>query len=222
MLQCHPNSAFMLLSASHTHDIDVQEPASVRQLDPGCMQLLRFVAAGVGHLTASYDPGSPDILVYPYPDRAADIVDLADALQAAGLLRARFEEKLNLCPQCRSGRVLVRDECPVCTSSNLQDHLVLHHFRCACQAPEKDFRHADGHLRCPKCRQDLHDVSIDYEVSSGYCQCVTCNETSIQPRLGFRCLDCAHCGTGEDLAERDVYSYEITTSGLAAVNLQVT
>lgn len=195
-------------------------PEVLGQDDPA-LGLLAYLAVREGRLEPWADPGRPSVVDYRERERFPGFDDLIAALCSAGQLQAEFRERLNLCHGCHSARLLVRDQCPVCASSRLCDHAILHHFRCACQAPERDFRLEDGGLRCPKCRQGLYQIGFDYEASSGYCQCLSCNEMTIQPQLGFRCLDCELHGKAEDLAERDIHAYTLTEAGYATLGMQL-
>lgn len=186
------------------------------QSDPA-LRLLAYIARQGGALEPDSSPARPSVVDYPQREHFADFDELIARLCVLGYLHERFAERLNLCFSCRSARLLIRDQCPECSGSQLADHAVLHHFRCACQAPELDFLTDEG-LRCPKCRQPLQQIGFDYEVLSGYCQCRTCNAAAIQPVLGFRCLDCAASGAARDLVEQDVPAWVMTAAGYSALD----
>jgi hypothetical protein len=106
----------------------------------------------------------------------------------------------------------VREECTECGSSNLIDEPLLHHFKCAFQGPESQFRH-DNDLICPKCRRELLHFGFDYDRPGTMIVCQACGHAASEPVVGFVCLDCgAHAGS-ENCPTRDVYAYRLTEQG---------
>lgn len=151
---------------------------------------------------------------YPgfFPDADARLA--AEKLADRGLLDRTFVERFHSCASCGSSRLNVREECPSCDSANLRDVPLIHHFRCAHQAPESDFIRGPR-LVCPKCRQQLRHYGSDYDKPGTGTQCLSCSAISPEPTVGFTCLDCsAHTG-GDAATKRDVFSYSLTPDGAA-------
>lgn len=133
----------------------------------------------------------------------------ADALADAGAFKKTFFDKLNCCPDCSSARVLLREECRKCRSSDIEEVSIVHHFRCGYQAPERDFVQG-RELRCPKCMHTLEAFSVDYDRPGSLMICNGCNNETGEAAIGFKCVD---CGANEDAARlktRTHHRYELT------------
>jgi CheY-like chemotaxis protein len=175
-----------------------------------------FVA---GHkLTAAYAPGETSLLCYNLPLGDADVVREAEKLLKNGFLRREFFDRFHFCYRCGSARMHVREECPECRSPELREEQYLHHFRCAYQGIESDFRRGDK-LICPKCRQELSHFSVDYDKPGAVMVCGRCSHTSSDPVIGFVCLDCAAHVDSDAAASRDSFSYALTEEGTAFLQM---
>jgi hypothetical protein len=124
----------------------------------------------------------------------------------------RFFDRFHVCPRCEASRLNVREECPQCRSSDLNEEPYLHHFTCAHQGPESNFRRGID-LVCPKCRRELISFSIDYDRPGSMMVCSSCGHASSEPAIGFICLDCCAHQDGESCRTRDMFSYELTKEG---------
>src|SRR5579872_346191 len=147
-----------------------------------------------------------------FPQLSASV----ELLVGVGFLERAFVERLNLCPNCRSARLLVREECAACRSSNVKDEPIVHHFRCGHQAPEKQFRSGEDFI-CPKCTRPLLHFSVDYDQPGTIVACGQCGHASGESRIGYRCLDCGQKGDAERLEVLDVSSYSLTATARATV-----
>jgi hypothetical protein len=112
----------------------------------------------------------------------------------------------------------VREECPECRSPELREEQYMHHFRCAYQGIESDFRRGDK-LICPKCRQELSHFSVDYDKPGAVMLCGRCKHTSSEPAIGFVCLDCSAHVDSDAAAAKDTFSYVLTEEGIAFVQM---
>ncbi|MYM57440.1 response regulator [Thalassovita mangrovi] len=137
----------------------------------------------------------------------------AGKLVGRGLLAADFFERLHVCGNCRSARMIVREECPSCRSAQIEETSYLHHFRCAYQGPEADFRTGDD-LICPKCRVELRHFGRDYDRPGTMLVCQSCGHAAAEPAVGFVCADCGTRSEGEAVATRDVHLYRLTRDGI--------
>jgi hypothetical protein len=177
--------------------------------------LLAYMMARKGRLEPQIDPNHPDVYYFGASQRFSDLDDRIVLLQAHGLIEARFIERINLCPSCRSARLLVRDQCERCGSADLVREPVIHHFPCASQAARSHFSTKHDLLICFKCGQNLQKG--DHEISSTILSCCTCGDVSAQSEIGFSCLDCGTQGEGDLLTERTVCAYDVTDAGIAAL-----
>ena len=164
-------------------------------------------------LTATLDPGSKTSVSYNTTLSAPVVAREADALCEQGLFKREFFDRFHVCPRCESARMHVREECSKCRSPDLVEEPYLHHFKCAYQGPESEFRRGDD-LICPKCRRELSHFGFDYDRPGTMIVCKACGHAASEPAVGFVCLDCGAHVDSESCTTRDVYSYRITDQGV--------
>jgi CheY-like chemotaxis protein len=165
-------------------------------------------------LTAAFDPRYRHLAAYDIPLGRRLVTREAEALCEHGLLKREFFERFHICPSCDSYRLHVREECSQCHSSDLSEEQYLHHFRCAFQGPEADFRRGDE-LVCPKCHHELTHFGFDYDRPGTMVVCGSCGHAASEPSVGFVCLDCGVRTDSEVAATRDVFSYQLTDQGVS-------
>ncbi|MEZ5829392.1 MAG: response regulator [Hyphomicrobiales bacterium] len=169
-------------------------------------------------LTPRYDPSSKWLVSYDVALDAAVVAREAESLCERGLLRHEFYDRFHVCPRCDSLRLHVREECAQCHSSNLEEQQYLHHFRCAYQGPEENFRRGDR-LVCPKCRYELTHFGFDYDRPGSMVVCDACGHAASDPAVGFMCVDCGTHVDGDVASVRDVYAYFLTEQGTGFAEL---
>jgi CheY-like chemotaxis protein len=145
---------------------------------------------------------------------ATEAVAAAERLARHGLLKRKFADRFHACAACASHRLNVREECAGCRSPDLSESALLHHFKCAYQGPEEEFR-SGTHLICPKCRRHLRHYGGDYDKPGNVLKCGQCGSWSADPAIGFSCLDCAAHMDGEAAVQRDLFSYALTDRAVA-------
>lgn len=183
--------------------------------DPGLWLLARLATREMA-LEPQRDVGAKATVRYAQTSMLPNLLASAERLYRSEHLERHFFDRLNLCPSCSSARLLVREECRSCRSSDVVEEPIIHHLRCAYQGPERDFR--DGrHLTCPKCRNRLEHFSVDYDKPGILTVCNSCGHTSGEPAVGFVCLDCASKGDANLLRPQIIYSYALTELGRQAV-----
>ena len=176
-------------------------------------QLLGRMYVSNRALTPNYDPNSRMLVSYDVTLSPATVIREAKRLCDQGLLRRQFFERFHVCPRCDSHRLNVREECINCRSSDLSEEQYLHHFRCAYQGPEAEFRRGDQ-LVCPKCRHELTHFGFDYDRPGTMVVCQSCSHSSSEPAVGFACVDCGAHSDSEVASTRDIYAYELTDQGV--------
>ena len=144
---------------------------------------------------------------------ALEVANVAEKLARRGLLRKEFFDRYHNCPHCESSRLNVREECPSCRSSHLSEEAIIHHFRCAYQASEDEFR-SDRELVCPKCRQHLRHYGSDYDEPGHVFVCSDCDHVGSDVSVGFVCFDCGAHTDGDAMPKRDIYSYHLTDAAI--------
>ena len=165
-------------------------------------------------LTAAFDPRYLHLAAYDVPLGRRLVTREAEALCEHGLVKREFFERFHICPSCDSYRLHVREECSQCRSSNLSEEQYLHHFRCAFQGSEGDFRRGDE-LICPKCHHELTHFGFDYDRPGTMIICGSCGHAASEPSVGFVCLDCGVHTDSDVATTRDVFSYQLTDQGIS-------
>ena len=131
--------------------------------------------------------------------------------------RTSFIERIHICPQCKNTHLYYMEACPKCDSSHLVEEPVLHHFRCANISPESSYAY-DGDLRCPKCRQYLRHIGVDYDRPSNVYTCKNCNHTFLHTVMKVYCSSCKSILRPHELLPVDMYNFEYTPEGLMALS----
>lgn len=180
-------------------------------LQPEDMLLARIYSRDQG-LVASYDSSARDLVRYPVAGPLEDVAAIATGLVGKGYLTRQFFDRIHCCPQCRSGHLSVREECRSCRSTNIREDVVIHHFRCAHEAPESQFRTGTG-FECPKCARPLRHIGLDYDKPGSVTHCQECGGISDKPVVGFKCIDCDAHHTADQVPVKTWYSYSLTSSG---------
>ena len=93
---------------------------------------------------------------------------------------------------------------------------MLHHFRCANISPESTYVY-DDKLRCPKCRQYLHHIGVDYDRPTDVHTCGECGHTFIHTKMKVRCAHCGSMHRPAHLQPMDVIRYKYTAEGIQAI-----
>jgi len=187
-------------------------PAPVRSAaDTETILLARAYTRG-GRLVPRYEPQSRALVIYPSAGPIEEPWRQADQLTDDGAFTRTFFDRFHMCPDCGSSRMNVREECPACRSSDLFEEDMVHHFRCAHQAFERDFRQK-GDLVCPKCHHQLRHIGIDYDRPGAATGCRACGHINAEPSIGFACLDCGARNLSEHVGTRDIHGYALTALG---------
>lgn len=164
----------------------------------------------------NWQPHQPSAIGYPILAGIAQPRRMLEELAEAGLLRRRFFERLFVCEQCESARVLAREVCVSCRSSHLAEHPIIHHYPCGAQAAQPLFESGNGY-RCPKCRKELRHYGVDYDKPGTISLCSGCNATMAEPDVCFACVDCGHKTQGDRAQRRDWFAYDLSADGVEAV-----
>lgn len=176
-------------------------------------QLIARIFVSGTPLAAVRDPEQRSLVSYNTILPSRVVAREAEGLCGHDLLKREFFDRFHICGRCDSARVYVREECSKCGSSDLVDEQYLHHFRCAYQGPESEFRRGDD-LICPKCRRELSHFGHDYDRPGTMIVCRHCQHAASDPAIGFVCLDCGSHSDGESCRTRDMHSYELTDQGV--------
>jgi len=193
-------------------------PSVNKQTDVNAMTALALAETRGTSIAAAFAPGSPSMVDYPLLAGLAQSRATLEALAETGLLWRSYFDRTHVCRHCHSARLLARDVCPSCGSSNIQDISLVHHYRCGYQAPKPNFQREDTHhLICPKCNRTVRHYGVDYDVPGMVSLCGHCGETAAEPEAAFACADCGQTTKGADAGARVWYGYNLTPSGQHAV-----
>ena len=127
-----------------------------------------------------------------------------------------FVERVHICPHCKSSHLIYAECCPKCNSSNVNEEPMLHHFRCANISPESTYVY-DEKLRCPKCRQYLRHIGVDYDRPTDIHTCVECGHTFLHTNMKVRCANCGSMQRPANLQSIDVVRYKYTPEGIQSI-----
>lgn len=146
------------------------------------------------------------------PDQRTTLKNLA----AANLLKRHFFERTQCCMHCGSARLVAREVCQACESSDIQEATLVHHYSCGHQGVKSTFKDG-GNLSCPKCDKELNHFGVDYDTPGHVFLCSSCGETSAEPEVSFACTDCHKNTRGDDARTREWHHFELTMTGRAAL-----
>jgi hypothetical protein len=182
--------------------------------------LLKRIAADGGKLPPHWAPSEQTGYVY-WPKAERDLRQLFDSdlgyLADRDYLRRQHFDRLSRCPACRSASLNIREVCPSCTSPNLFAQPMLHHYRCGYVGAIGSFATADAARVCPKCDGTLRHLGTDHEVVGEQFGCRNCFASFEEPNVEALCMACGARTPADKLAFDDVYAYEITNLGHAAL-----
>ena len=193
--------SFNFRCASLHHDILYSEELSDK--------LLARIFVSNAPLSPIYDARSRSLVQYNLILDFDVINQQVQPLTEKRLLKPRFFDRVHKCGHCGSSVFNAREECPQCRSSNVNEESYLHHFKCAYQGPESDFRNLDD-LVCPKCKGELRHFGHDYDRPGTMVKCGACGHSTSEPMVGFVCVSCGTHTDGDAIETRDISSYELT------------
>lgn len=191
-------------------------PRDVIETEDRRLMLLARLFVRDRALTPRSEVGARETFVYDDEVAIPGAAALAAELASQGLMERKFFDKTNVCPHCASARMTVREYCSSCGGANIVEEPIVHHLKCACQGPERDFRRG-GELVCPKCLQQLKNFSVDYDRPGSIGVCRSCSHLSTEHKVGFLCLDCDTRIDARRVDSTTIYSYGLTAAGRACV-----
>ncbi|MCH5233326.1 MAG: hypothetical protein J1E78_06755 [Muribaculaceae bacterium] len=126
----------------------------------------------------------------------------------------KLVDRIHVCRECGDSHQLFIECCPKCSSSDIRQESMIHHFRCANISPETTY-YSSGGLVCPKCRRTLRHIGVDYDRPATIFSC-SCGNTFIQSSMKSLCTNCKSEMSPEELTPIDVYEYKLTPAGIKA------
>lgn len=179
--------------------------------------ILSFTTTTIPSLTEGYTNIYTALLINHETENKNELITFYQKLiELKYIQRKRFVERTHLCPKCLSNYLIFAECCPKCTSSNIKEEPMLHHFRCANISPETTYLY-DDQLRCPKCHQFLRHIGVDYDRPANVHLCHECGNTFIHSDMKVICGDCGRVHKPNELKPFDVIEYEFTIDGIHAL-----
>ena len=172
--------------------------------------LNKFLSDEIRELEPVYDPK----LGYHYPTVEAIVGDTSSVeaflnrLHAAGILERRLYDKIIYCSKCGSANISIHYCCPYCKSFDIQRSALIEHVKCGYMDVEENFRKGNK-LACPKCREELKKLDVDYRRAGMWCTCKDCGKSFDIPVAAHFCRDCHTNFIFEDAVIKDVYTYSL-------------
>ena len=184
------------------------------RLAPETMERLRrswpVVKAGLaeGSKVRPVKPPSPGDFPFSYNlfQNCEIASDILERYTEGGFLDREFYERVFLCPECFSSAVWFRDVCENCGSADLTRTELVHHYPCATVLAREMFGPPDQ-MVCPKCRQPLIDLGVDYVFQPAEFFCGACAHRSPSALTGGRCSRCEREFLVPEAMETDWFSY---------------
>jgi len=144
-----------------------------------------------------------------FSEHLENIDDYLEALAKQGFFSKRIQNRFRLCPHCNAYQINYREVCPACSSIDIVQGQMIHHFHCGHIDSFESYL-KDTDLICPKCEQTLRHIGLDYEKPSDYFKCSDCQAIVPEPMVEPECIHCGQtCKTTETI-EKNIYTYALT------------
>ena len=132
------------------------------------------------------------------------------------LQRRGLVDRTSHCPVCSSLQLNLVDHCLQCKGTSIEEKSYLHCLLCGHIEEEASLPDREG-LQCSRCKAMLQQIKTDYDWVQGGFSCRSCGSTFAQPEPQAHCLRCGHQTPVDRLLVRQIFSYELTASGIAAL-----
>lgn len=160
-------------------------------------------------------PAAPEIYCFDLLslwDPGGNAVLLNRVLRRGFIEETALIDRIRFCPSCDSGHLNYVDQCPQCTSLDIELEQAIHCFSCGMVANQGQFR-CQGRLVCPKCSTALKHIGADYDRPLETMKCNSCRHMFVDPAVRVACLECDAKTDPNDLVVRNFHSYRITAAG---------
>jgi len=195
-------------------DLPETPQATVAWGDEKAVKLVTEMLAGnVLHIRPQLDFSGPVGFFYPYVESVLGVTNeeglrILESLTKNEVLRRELFDRLLCCPQCQSVNLSPLTHCPKCGSGSITRGRILEHFICNYVGLEEEFV-AKGRYICPKCKQELRTIGVDYQSQGLLRKCRDCGEVFNIPLIRWRCLKCASLTAEDRVTEINIYSYHL-------------
>ena len=142
-------------------------------------------------------------------DEFENIEEYLNALAKRGFLVRKINNRFRECSQCHSHHLNYREICPSCSSIDIVEGQMIHHFHCG-HIDSFDSFLRDTDLVCPKCEKTLRHIGLDYEKPADYFKCANCQAIVPEPAVEPECLNCGLAGSAKNTLEKEIFAYYVT------------
>ena len=150
-----------------------------------------------------------------FPNNSYQEFILVDFLKNKNLIDGEFIDKIHLCNHCHSAYINFRETCPACSSADINEEDLIHHFSCGYMGPDSDFADSQG-MVCPKCKHLLKHLGVDYDRPSEVFICNQCSNILQEPAVHTLCIHCGKPSIPENLFHLKLYNYRLTALGISS------
>ncbi|MCW4046034.1 MAG: hypothetical protein NWE99_00515 [Candidatus Bathyarchaeota archaeon] len=140
---------------------------------------------------------------------ASQVEPFLNKLYNAGIIEKKLYDEVIFCPKCGSADVSFHYCCPFCKSFNIQKNALIEHGKCGYMDIEPNFC-KEGKLVCPKCREELKKIDMDYTKAGIWCTCKDCGKSFDIPVSEHFCRNCHATSNFEEAVIKPVYSYTLS------------
>ena len=138
------------------------------------------------------------------------------------LHRKGLVDRTSHCPVCSSLQLNLIDHCPRCKGTDIEESFFVQCLLCGHTAQEaSSLATGSDNLRCGQCHALLHQIKTDYDWVQGAFIYRGCGNRFTQPEPQAHCLRCGNRTPVDRLLVRQIYSYELTSAGIAALKTGV-
>jgi hypothetical protein len=171
----------------------------------------KFLSGEIKTLIPVYDSqkGYHYPLIEEIVGDASQVEPFLEKLCDEGILDRTLYDKIILCSSCNSPNISFRYCCPFCKSFDIQKSSLVEHIKCGYMDLETKFRQG-GKYVCPKCREEMRKIDVDYRKAGVWCTCSTCSKSFDIPVSEHFCRNCNVTSTFEEASIKEVYSYTLS------------
>jgi len=186
------------------------------------MLLSKFLSGEIKTLEPVYasDVGYRYSVIETIVGDPSQVGPFLDKLEESGVLEKELYDKIIFCPKCSSADVAVRYCCPFCKSFDIQKSSLVEHVKCGYMDIEEKFYDGDKFV-CPKCREELRKIDVDYRKAGIWCTCRDCQKSFDIPVPTHFCRNCGATSTFEEVLIKDVYAYTLKENVTAESSLNL-
>lgn len=172
-----------------------------------------LISKNVRVITPELDPFAPRKHFYPqvadFFGRLTDDFEFLERLATEGILERAAANRVRLCAKCGETSQNYRETCPKCSSLDIVQTEVIHHFTCGYVGALDVFRRG-ATLVCPKCEKILRHIGLDYEKPARHFACAACGYVFADPLVEAQCLHCGFVCKPCETVSLTIYRYKLT------------